>query len=305
MPHTLVSIIIPTFNRSHLLGETLNSVLAQTYINWECIVVDDGSNDNTEELVQSYSKKDQRIKYYHRPQEKPKGASSCRNYGLEKSEGAFIQFLDSDDIISREKLSSQLKLLEKNPLNSIATCKWGTFITDLGNSKIHQKLSAYKDFDNPLDFINAMGVAICYFPPHAYLIRKSIIVKAGYWNEYLSLNDDSEFMIRVIINSEKICFSEGCTAFYRLPGEDNLSSYNGENKVLDAIYSWKLIENYLKIRFKKDEFDFMERAKNDFYKHAKVFPDLIKKNEYFFRVQLRRESTWVKKVFSRIIGKLK
>lgn len=300
----LISVIIPTYNRSNLIKETLNSVLAQSYKNWECIVVDDGSNDNTEELVKSYSKKDKRIKFYNRPQEKPKGASSCRNYGLEKSKGAFIQFLDSDDIISREKLSSQLKLLEKNPLNSIATCKWGTFKNDSDKSKIHQNLKAYNNFEEPLQFIKAMAVSICYFPQHAYLIRKSIILKAGNWNEYLSLNDDGEFMIRIIINSQRICFSEEGIAFYRLPGKDNLSSFNDENKVLDAIYSWKLIEYHLKIRFKKGGFQkFMERAKNDFYQHAKVFPEVIKKNKDFFRVQLIKDSSRIQKYFLRQKGK--
>ncbi|WP_026839468.1 glycosyltransferase family 2 protein [Gillisia sp. JM1] len=293
----LISIIIPTFNRSSLIGVTLDSVIAQTYTNWECIVVDDGSSDGTTEIVEFYSSNDERINLYPRPEEKPKGASSCRNYGLEISNGEYIQFLDSDDLISKEKLSSQLKLLEKKPQNSIATCKWGTFKDDLDNSKIHQNLKAYDDFENPSDFINAMGVSICYFPPHAYLIRKSIIIKAGYWNEYLSLNDDSEFMIRVIINSDKICFSEDSIAFYRLPGEDNLSYFNSESKVLDAIYSWMLIENYLKIRFKKEEFPFIERAKNDFYQHAKVFPELLIKNKEYFKSQIRRETSWIKKIF--------
>ena len=63
--HTpLVSIIIPAYNRAHLIGETLDSVLAQTYINWECIVIDDGSNDNTSELLAEYCKKDNRFQYH-------------------------------------------------------------------------------------------------------------------------------------------------------------------------------------------------------------------------------------------------
>ena len=64
----LVSIIIPTYNRAHLIKETLDSVLTQTYTNWECIIVDDGNSDNTEEVINSYIAKDQRFKYCHRPQ---------------------------------------------------------------------------------------------------------------------------------------------------------------------------------------------------------------------------------------------
>ena len=67
MKQALISIIIPTFNRAHLIGETLDSVLAQTYPNWECIIVDDGSTDTTDEVVGEYVKKDSRFLYHHRP----------------------------------------------------------------------------------------------------------------------------------------------------------------------------------------------------------------------------------------------
>ena len=264
MTNPLVSIIIPAFNRSHLLSETLNSVLAQTYVNWECVVVDDGSSDNIEEITSSYCEKDHRFKFYHRPKNKQKGASSCRNFGLEKSNGYYIQFLDSDDIISEEKLEIQVKLLEEDPLNSLATCKWGRFRNDLNDAEIYHNLKSYNDFDEPLELINALANSLGFFPIHAYIIRKSIITKVGYWNEYLSLNDDAEFMLRVITNSDKICFASNCVAFYRLPQNNNLSSYGDERKVIDAINSWKLIEAYLKIRFKKDEFYFLYFRKKNF-----------------------------------------
>src|SRR5690554_5799485 len=105
----LVSIIIPTFNRAHLIGETLDSVLAQTYHNWECIVVDDGSTDNTDEVMAEYIAKDARFQYHHRPAVKSKGANACRNYGFEKSKGAYIQWFDSDDLMHPEKIAIKAK----------------------------------------------------------------------------------------------------------------------------------------------------------------------------------------------------
>ena len=108
MKKGLVSIIIPTYNRSHFIGETLDSVLAQTYQNWECIVVDDGSTDYTEELVEFYCKKDDRIKFYKRPTEKPKGANTCRNYGFDLSTGEFINWFDSDDLMLENFLGANL-----------------------------------------------------------------------------------------------------------------------------------------------------------------------------------------------------
>ena len=97
MNNPLVSIIIPTYNRAHFLGETLDSVIAQTYQNWECIVVDDGSSDYTQELMEFFCQKDTRIRYHHRPDNKPKGANACRNYGYELSKGEYINWFDSDD----------------------------------------------------------------------------------------------------------------------------------------------------------------------------------------------------------------
>ena len=93
------------------MGETLESVIAQTYQNWECIVVDDGSTDRTREVVQSYCDKDSRIKLFCRPNEKPKGANASRNYGYEISEGEWLKWLDSDDILLPVALEAQVLLI--------------------------------------------------------------------------------------------------------------------------------------------------------------------------------------------------
>jgi glycosyltransferase involved in cell wall biosynthesis len=94
----LVSIIIPTYNRAHLISETLDSILRQTYQNWECIIVDDGSTDTTEETISVFSKKNPSIKFYKRPDNLPKGPSACRNYGFHFAKGDLIHFMDSDDL---------------------------------------------------------------------------------------------------------------------------------------------------------------------------------------------------------------
>ncbi|MDD7885186.1 glycosyltransferase family 2 protein [Flavivirga sp. 57AJ16] len=107
-----VSVIIPAYNRSQLISETLKSVSVQTYTNWECIVVDDGSTDNTIEIVKNLSIKDSRFSVYKRPPESPKGANVCRNYGFKLSKGEYILFLDSDDILKSTCLEKRLKLFK-------------------------------------------------------------------------------------------------------------------------------------------------------------------------------------------------
>src|SRR5947207_15233453 len=88
----LVSVIIPSYNRANILGETLDSVLAQSYTEFEAIVVDDGSTDRTPDVVAEYT--DPRVRYFYKPNG---GLSSARNFGLQLANGEFIAFLDSDD----------------------------------------------------------------------------------------------------------------------------------------------------------------------------------------------------------------
>ena len=111
----LISIVIPTFNNADYIGETLNSVINQTYINWECIIVDDGSTDNSELIIQQYCTKDSRFKYFKRPENKIKGPSSSRNFGIEKANADFIIFLDADDLITKECLEDRILFAQQNP----------------------------------------------------------------------------------------------------------------------------------------------------------------------------------------------
>jgi len=105
----LVSIIVPCYNYAHFLGEALDSVLAQTYPYWECIVVNDGSPDNTEEIALEYCEKDSRIKYFYKENG---GHSSARNFGIKNSTGKYILPLDPDDRIADYFLEKAVKVLD-------------------------------------------------------------------------------------------------------------------------------------------------------------------------------------------------
>lgn len=109
MNEELVSIITPAYNSEKFINETIKSVVGQTYKNWEMIIVDDGSNDKTCEIVNKWSLKDQRIKLIK--QKINSGAASARNIALEKSKGRFIAYLDADDIWMVNKLSKQVQFM--------------------------------------------------------------------------------------------------------------------------------------------------------------------------------------------------
>lgn len=120
MSSPLVSIIIPTYNRAELIGETLNSVINQTYTNWECIVVDDGSTDNTDAILKQYSQTDSRIKYCHRPKHLKPGGNAARNYGFELCKGDYVNWFDSDDLMTETFIEVKLKtILEKPELDFV------------------------------------------------------------------------------------------------------------------------------------------------------------------------------------------
>lgn len=95
----LISIIIPTYNRGHVILETLESIRKQSYTMWECIIVDDGSTDNTEFVVSEFIKNDSRFQFYRRPKSLIKGPNACRNFGFYKSKGVWVKWLDSDDLL--------------------------------------------------------------------------------------------------------------------------------------------------------------------------------------------------------------
>lgn len=108
----LVSVIVPTYNYGHFIHQTLESLQAQTYQHWECIVVDDGSTDNTQDVVARYVEKDDRIRYIH---QRNLRAAAARNNGIRTSAGKYLQFLDADDLLAPEKLERQVDYLEQHP----------------------------------------------------------------------------------------------------------------------------------------------------------------------------------------------
>lgn len=115
-----VSIIIPSYNQEKYLSETLNSVLAQSFKDWECLIVNDGSVDNTEEIAKIYCKKDGRFKYIRQENQ---GPSVARNNGIKNSVGEFILPLDSDDLISKDYLSEAMKVFAENPKIKLVYCE--------------------------------------------------------------------------------------------------------------------------------------------------------------------------------------
>ncbi len=143
----MISIIVPTFNRQDYIVETLKSLLEQTYTDWECIIVDDGSTDETLLKIKPYLEKDLRISFHKRPENMKKGANSCRNFGFTKAKGEYIKFLDSDDMLDSATFVKQLDILESNP--SLKVCfSYGRYFNDTTKEiqELWSRNTDYADF---------------------------------------------------------------------------------------------------------------------------------------------------------------
>ncbi|WP_179319487.1 glycosyltransferase family 2 protein [Winogradskyella helgolandensis] len=188
----LVSIIIPTFNRAHLIGETLDSVMAQTYQNWECIVVDDGSSDGTDQLMVTYCAKDSRFQYHHRPADRLPGGNAARNYGFEVSKGDYVQWFDSDDLMMSEKL--ELCVLEiRDEKKDLVICNFNT----LGKKPKTPEL-AINDLLKYHIAYGTINTQICFL--------KKKILNDIIFDESLVRGQEFEFFVR-LFSEKKIKFS--------------------------------------------------------------------------------------------------
>jgi glycosyltransferase involved in cell wall biosynthesis len=304
----LVSIIIPTYNRAHIIGETLDSVLVQTYPNWECIVVDDGSTDETCVLLGEYLNKDIRFKYLVKPADIKKGASSSRNLGLKIAKGEYIQFLDSDDILAKNKIEMQLELLEKESHFTLSTCKWGKFNSISDELDFLKNKSDYKTYENGKEYFDLIGVHGGFYPSHCFLIPKSLISKVGFWNESLTINDDGEFFFRILSNAHKIVFSDKTYVLYRNNSLDNLSLLNSESKAISLLNSWKIIESLYVDKYNEVDSTYINKKKNSVYNELKrQYPRIVKQNKDFFKFQIKNDTFFFKltKLKKRIKNKMK
>lgn len=196
MNRPLISVIIPTYNRSALIGETLDSVLAQTYENWECIVVDDGSTDTTDELMEEYIAKDSRLRYYNRPANKPKGANACRNYGLELAKGDYINWFDSDDLMQPNFLIRKLETITREQ-SAFVVSKSINF-----NEEGRYEVKKYKGtLRHELTGKNYILKKVYWMTPD-FFIKKECL-KDYYFDETLQSGQETNFFI-VFLNKTRL-----------------------------------------------------------------------------------------------------
>lgn len=185
-----VSVIIPTYNYGQFVLHAIKSALRQNVHDLEIIVVDDGSTDGTSDIINPYKK---RIKYIY---QENTGLSSARNTGIVNSTGEFIQFLDADDILGPDSITSQLKYLERKPDVYISVCKNRLF-KETPPDGYPRSCGTWRLFRENLE------VHLCYFnvaPLHAFLSRREAIVQTGRFDSRLKACEDYDYWLRAAIN---------------------------------------------------------------------------------------------------------
>lgn len=129
----VVSIIIPNFNKATFIAESIRSVLEQEFEDWEAIIVDDGSTDNSVEIINNLVSNDPRLKLFQRNR-LPKGGSTCRNIGIENARGDYLFFFDSDDLMTKDCIGERVNLMQDNTTLDFAVFPVGTFYKAIGDS---------------------------------------------------------------------------------------------------------------------------------------------------------------------------
>jgi len=183
----LVSVVMPAYNSEKTIGEAIESILNQTYKNFEFIIINDGSTDKTLEIIKSYAKKDKRIIVLDN--EKNFGIPKTRNIALKKSKGKYIAIQDSDDISLSKRLEKQAEFLERNPNVGVV----GSFMEIFDGHK-KRGIRKYPEKDKEL---RKMIFFVCPIGQPAAMIRASVFEKIGLFDERFSQTEDLDLWFRI------------------------------------------------------------------------------------------------------------
>lgn len=234
----MISIIITTYNRRKVILRAINSILKQSLFEYEIIVIDDGSKDNTKELIEKL--KDDRINYFYIQNS---GAANAKNYGVNKAKYKYIMFLDSDDEINDENLLVNVKKEIEQGFEFIC------FEKILKKFKNKEVIETFNKPENLKYYILKYPLNYPGKPP--YIIKKSLYLKAGGLNTNIKWGEAIGFWRKLFLFNPKIKIMKGSSYVYYLTGDDNVSKgclY--KDKKIDLVYSsiyvsYKEIEKFL------------------------------------------------------------
>jgi glycosyltransferase involved in cell wall biosynthesis len=264
----LISVIIPCFNSELYVEQTIESVLAQSFKDWELIAVNNLSTDGTEEILRKYSERDSRIKYFNCNH---KGVSAARNCAIANSNAKYIALLDSDDIWYREKLASELSVLEAND-NFIASYSSVDYMNQDGT--LHEKsFSRFFGFTGEVFLQLLLGNFIQNPSP---ILRTQAVKDLGGFDEKLSYGEDWDLFIRLAYKGP-FYYHRQCNSVYRRHAAQTTMNYDIKAREEQALYlldkNFKNLNCYLKkfntlkLNLPSKEYKILSRVKTINLKH--------------------------------------
>ena len=245
----LVTIIIPVYNVEKFLPQCLDSILSQTFTDWECILIDDGSPDNSGAICDEYAQQDSRFRVIH---QENKGVSAARNAGLDVAKGEWIAFVDSDDWVERDTYQRAFDTIVKHE-------------ADLVCFNINRVTSNGKIFHIPFKD-NGLEKNFIRYPVNMHSLGNKVFKKTLFHNlrlnQQLSVCEDLEIVFKICCRAERIVYVYDYLYFYLERESSATQSFLTEKKVLDSYKAYCNLDEYLRECGRKPEFVRFLRFRN-------------------------------------------
>ncbi|WP_445736801.1 glycosyltransferase family 2 protein [Mariniflexile sp.] len=229
----LVSIIIPTYLRSSSLIQTLESIINQSYVNWECIIIDDGSDEYTINKILDFISNEPRMKFFKRPFNSKKGPSTCRNEGIKKANGKYLQFFDDDDVMYPNLLEDKVNIMEEKKIDVL--------VSPLDFFSIEERQITHNNnvVSNNIIESYVLGEISWYVSGPLWL--KSFVTE--YFDESVQTLDDWDFNLRNIYHNPNVGFLDKSLQKYNIFGVGDtlgtLAQLGDERQLKSVFYVYK------------------------------------------------------------------
>ncbi len=274
-----VSIIVPCYNAEKFLEQCVNSVLSQMYENWECILINDGSKDQTLDLIRKFESKDERIRVFT---QENRGLSATRNKGIDYAKGEFLFFLDSDDTLSKDAINVLISSFQNNDI-IIGITVASTFSDDQikkVSQLQHPKEGAIEFRNNSFEILRRTMESGLTPVAQNRLYRKNFIDNNNLRFKSGILHEDELWFFEIMLFARNVKFINHETYFYRIDNQDSITKNVGDRnlesyiRVMEEIvekYSsqpkFQIIANWYSVYIKKIFLDFAIRERPKLSNH--------------------------------------